>query len=105
MRKSVVQKRVNESAWPVLAFFALGLITLLRHEMWCDEFQGWLIARNSHSLANLFVNLKYEGHPALWYLILYVITRFTHNYFWMQLTHLALATLVIWVMWRYSTFT
>ncbi len=45
--------------------------------MWFDELQAWNIARASHSLGDLLSHLRYEGHPALWYLPLYGITRFT----------------------------
>lgn len=39
------------------------------HEIWRDEGQAWLIARDT-PLADLFGVLKHEGHPALWFLIL-----------------------------------
>jgi hypothetical protein len=45
--------------------------------MWFDELQAWNIARASHSLGGLYANLRYEGHPIAWYLVLYGLTRFT----------------------------
>ncbi len=39
------------------------------HEIWRDEAQAWLIARDT-PLLDLFKVLKHEGHPVLWYLIL-----------------------------------
>jgi hypothetical protein len=45
--------------------------------MWFDELQSWNLARASHSLPELFRHLRYEGHPPLWYLPLWVLTRFT----------------------------
>jgi len=39
------------------------LIGVYNHEPWRDEFQAYLIARSSHSLGELFQNIKYEGHP------------------------------------------
>ena len=47
------------------------------HAMWFDEIQAWNIARASHSLGGLWSNLRYEGHPVLWYLPLYALTRVT----------------------------
>jgi hypothetical protein len=44
--------------------------------MWLDELQAWLIARDSSSVIDLFKNLKYEGHPGLWHICLYLISRF-----------------------------
>ena len=52
--------------------------------MWFDELQAWNIARASHSLPGLVANLRYEGHPVLWYLPLYALTRVTGDPRWMQ---------------------
>lgn len=43
-----------------------------RHEAWWDEAQAWLIARDA-PIGHLFTHeVRYEGHPPLWYLILAV---------------------------------
>jgi hypothetical protein len=60
--------------------------------MWFDELQAWNIARASHSLGDLYTNLRYEGHPILWYLPLFAITRFTHDPHAMQVLQWAIAT-------------
>jgi hypothetical protein len=90
---------------PVLAFFSLGLILLLRHEMWQDEWQAWLIATASPSLPDLFLNLRYEGHPGLWHFGLFLISRVTHSPLGMQLLHLLVATCSVYVFLKYSPFT
>jgi hypothetical protein len=87
------------------AFFLLGLLVLLRHEMWQDEWQAWLLARESSSLADLFQNIRYEGHPCLWYLALFVISRFTTDPLGMQLLHLMIATGTVYIFLKYSPFT
>ncbi|MFB2980565.1 hypothetical protein [Microseira sp. BLCC-F43] len=91
--------------WLILLFFSLGLIGILHHEMWRDELQSWLIAKDSSSIIDLFNNLRYEAHPALWHSCLYLITRFTHNPLAMQIFHLLLATSVIYVFIEFSPFT
>lgn len=87
------------------AFCGLGLIQILNHPLWQDEWQAWLIARDSGSLAGLFHNFRYDGHPGLWYLTLYLLSRFTTQPLAMQLFHLALATAAVWVFLRFSPFT
>src|SRR5919202_3894562 len=72
----------------VLIFFCLGLIGILTHAMWRDELNPWLVARDSNSFVELFQNIKYEGHPGLWYLCLYGLNQFTHNPVIMQVFHL-----------------
>ena len=51
-------------------YFLLSIIGILNHEMWRDELQAWMVAIDAHSIAQLFQNVKYEGHPALWHLFL-----------------------------------
>jgi len=89
----------------VLSFFTVGFIGILNHEIWGDEFQAWMIARDSSSIIHLFQNLRYEGHPGLWYLGLYLITRFTHNPLFMQIYHLFIATVTVYILAKFSPFT
>ena len=44
-------------------FGAAALFALTQHEMWRDELQAWLLARDSATPLDLMRNLKYEGHP------------------------------------------
>lgn len=89
----------------VLAFLCLALIGLVHHEMWRDELHAWMIARDSASLPELFSNLRYEGHPALWHVCLFFLSRFTRNPLFMQLFHLAIAASCIYLFARFSPFT
>ena len=88
----------------ILSFFLLSLIGILNHEMWRDETQAWLIARDASTLTDLYENLKFEGHPGLWHLCLFVITKFTHNPFAMQFFHILIATTVVWIFVKLSPF-
>ncbi|MFN8299128.1 MAG: hypothetical protein U0T75_08490 [Chitinophagales bacterium] len=84
-----------------LVFAIVASITLWHHELWRDELQAFGIARNSQSLAQLMANKVYEGHPLLWYLMLYAITRFTQSIFAMQIVNLMLALGGIWLLVHY----
>ena len=88
-----------------LIFFSLGAIAILNHAMWRDELNVWLITRDSLSVVELFQNIKYEGHPSLWYLCLYILNQFTNNPVAMQIFHLAIATTSIYIFTEYSPFT
>ncbi len=87
-----------------VVFLFVGFWDILNHEMWRDELQAWLIARESVSIGDLFKNLKYEGHQGLWHLGLYFITRFTHNPFFMQVFHILIGGGVVFLFVRYSPF-
>ena len=50
-------------------FLIIGAVIAWHHEMWRDEMQAWLIARDAPSVIELFKILKrYEGHPSVWHL-------------------------------------
>ena len=86
------------------AYFVVALIGMLTHEMWRDEHQAWLVARDANSLAQLLDNMNYEGNPALWHFFLFLITRITHDAMGMQIFHLIIATSFIFIFNRYSPF-
>jgi len=82
--------KINRHSFVVfllLTFAALSLLGIIHHEIWLDEAHHWLLARDSKSMLELWRNTRYEGHPLLWNLILFVITRFTNDPLWMQLSH------------------
>lgn len=79
-------------------FFILSLIGILHHEIWLDEAQHFLIARDSHSLAELFRVCRIEGHPVLWNILLFIITRFSSNPFWMQFIHILISCLTVYFL-------
>lgn len=88
----------------ILSFFVLGFVGIINHEMWRDELQAWMIARDSTSVAEVIENLRAEGHPATWYLCLYFLSRFTRNPLAMQIFHLFIATGAIFLFIKYSPF-
>ena len=87
-------------------FLVSGAVIAWHHEMWRDEMQAWLIARDAQSVFELFTILKkYEGHPSVWHLGLYVLQFFTNSPIIMQVYHLIIATATIFVFARFSPFT
>jgi len=83
-------------------FFVIALLGMLNHEMWRDEHQAWLVARDANSLSQLLDNMNYEGNPALWHFFLFLITRVTHDPIYMQAFHLLVATSFIFIFSRYA---
>ena len=79
---------------PDLLFVLLAVynaIRLFRHAMWRDELQAFMVAAASNTPLDLFAKLKYEGHPGLWHLLLWVVTRFTSDPVAMRVLHLVIA--------------
>jgi hypothetical protein len=104
-KKPIIKEPANPLRYSLIVtgiFFAVAVFGLVNHEMWRDEHQAWLVARDAHSLSQLFENMRYEGNPALWHIFLYFITCFTHNPVYMQVFHLLVACGFIFVFNRYA---
>lgn len=87
-----------------LIFLGLSLWLVPSHELWRDELQAWLLARDSRSFPELFKNLKYEGHPGLWHSMLFPLTRLDLGPVAMQYLHVLIATCTIFVLVKWSPF-
>lgn len=105
-RKSVVAAH-GENVFAICVVVVFLLVTIpvmLRHEMWRDELQAWLLARDTVSLRDLFHELRYEGHPALWYLVLRVMTTVTRDPRWMQWLSVGIGAASVYVFARFAPF-
>jgi hypothetical protein len=81
-----------------LAYLVVAGIALARHEMWADELHSWNIAKGSENFLDIFSNSRYEGHPPLWYIILWTIAQFTHDPAWVQVVHLLIAAVPVFLV-------
>ncbi len=65
----------KRAVWIATVLLILGLQIALTalHRPWLDEWQSVQIAVESPRIADLLFNLRYEGHPPLWYLVLRVV--------------------------------
>lgn len=67
--------------WTVFVLFTVSLaIVSFFHEPWFDEAQAWQIARCASLREILFELPHYEGHPALWHLMLFLPARLGFPY-------------------------
>jgi hypothetical protein len=82
----------------VVSFFAF------HHEVWRDEVRALNIAAASHSPIDLLRNLKNEGHPALWYLLLYLGNHVTGSMLVLKPTALLIAAAAAYVLMRFAPF-
>lgn len=100
-----------ENLTPVLAptvitaiFAVFNLLGLLRHELWRDEFQAWMVARDSGSVLEMLQHLRNEGHPALWHMCLYGLAQWSHNPWLMQAFHGLIAIATVSLIQHFSPF-
>jgi hypothetical protein len=86
------------------AFCIVAGLGVLRHEMWRDELEIWLIALGSGNPLELIRNMGTEGHPVVWYALNFLLTRVTDAPLAMQLLNLAFGTTAAWVVLRFAPF-
>ncbi len=73
--KEEKNKRLYILMWCIFGIYSIvTLICALNHEMWFDEAQAVMIIKDC-PLSELPYRLKVEGHPPLWYLILFPFVK------------------------------
>jgi hypothetical protein len=87
----------------ILYVFVLS-ISMMHHELWGDELHSWNIAKASTTFSDLIHNTRYEGHPPVWYTILWIVSKFTHNVRYIQVPQFIIACLVVFVILFFSPF-
>ncbi len=97
--------KLTRALFVSVVFFIAEFILVQYHEMWGDEIHSWAIARTSHTFGELLYNTRYEGHPKLWYVLLYVLQKFTSAIFCMQALHVTIAACTVFVVCYFSPFT
>jgi len=101
-RPSAISAAVSNALFVPL--IVVDVIRTLHHAMWRDELQIFMLAVDSSSPWSLLLKLKYEAHPGLWHLLVWVITRVTSDPMWMQVMHIGLAIGVWVIIYRWSPF-
>ncbi|MCY7352139.1 MAG: hypothetical protein LH606_15990 [Cytophagaceae bacterium] len=100
---------MNVRPWYLHSLFlvyALVLIfNLYHHEMWRDELRAWALTNASQSIPDLFHRLNFEGHPSLWYVLLFPFSRVSANPVFLQVLNAAAALGVAWLLIYRSPFT
>jgi len=97
MSTSVASDRVKLLS--ILCVFAAVLAFLSgKHEVFGDEAQAWLIARDSRNILEMLAHLRYEGHPALWYLLLYVPAHLGASFLWTRILNYVFSVALAWLI-------
>lgn len=64
------QQRQEIICWISFALFlVVTFVSTMTHEPWIDEIYAWDISK--YSISDIFYEMRYEGHFALWSLVLY----------------------------------
>ena len=91
--------------WVIIGAYVL-LVVLLAffHEMWRDEVRAFSVATGMQSWGALLAQLRYEGHPILWYAILRIGFGVTHSNLVLPVAALLFATVASYLILRFAPF-
>jgi hypothetical protein len=94
---SALSERARAAA-ALAAFAALLLVVGPHHEAWFDEGQAWLIGRDVSLWGLLTERLPYEGSPALWHGLLWLLSHAGMPFSWLWAVSAAFAGAGAWII-------
>jgi hypothetical protein len=101
-----LEKKFLGQSWKesciLLGYVATEICASWRYQPWEDEGRSWLIARSNGLFTMLFHVLRYEGHPALWYLLLWGPSHWHVPYLLMTRVGTLIGIAAVYVLLRYS---
>ncbi|UFH52472.1 hypothetical protein [Spirosoma sp. KNUC1025] len=78
----------KQANWTIFLVYSAALVILVwHHEMWRDELQTWGIVASAHTWADLIQNTRYEGHPMLWFILVWPVAQLVNNPVAIQVFH------------------
>lgn len=78
-----------------LPFLILIYIEIAHHILWRDELNALAIVWASPTIPSLFWHVHHEGHPWLWYAILWIPSRFTRSVLVLKFVQAIVSTAII----------
>lgn len=86
-----------------LVFAALLAWVHFHHEAWRDEVHCWSVGRNSAGLWDLITgDRRYDGHPFLWYYVIYLTSQLAHGMLGLHLLAVAQSSAAAYLWLRCS---
>lgn len=101
MKEYIKKNKFNISI--MLGYMILSFVIMLFHEQWRDEAQSWLIARDLGFL-DIIGQMKYEGHPFLWYYILAIFAKLGFPYITVKIVSWLITTISAYLILKKSPF-
>ena len=101
-----IKEKIKGKEEIIIMFFYIiitFLIAIFFHEKWRDEAQAWLLARDLNPI-ELFRQMRYEGHPFLWSLILMPFAKLGFPYITQSIISLLIMWAAVWIFLKKSSF-
>jgi hypothetical protein len=88
--------RSNYILWLIAC--TIIIIGKLHHEMWLDEWQAFQIAKEANNPIHLYTLRNLEGHPYLYFFIIYITTLFSKSVLLYQAMQFAFAAATMYLL-------
>jgi hypothetical protein len=88
----------------LLVWLAIVLFTASRHELWRDEVRVLSQVRQAASLTDLYRVAQYDGHPALWFVVIYLARLVADTRLVLPIAALVMGFAAVAVFMRYAPF-
>jgi hypothetical protein len=76
-------------------FLVLCYVQIAHHILWRDELNALAITWASPTIPSLFWHIHHEGHPWLWYMVLWIPSRFTQSLLVLKFVQAIVSTAII----------
>ncbi len=85
-------------------YAALLALVIPHYQAWEDEGRAWTLVRSFGLFDAIFHMLRYEGHPALWYVVLWPFVALHMPFVFINWISAACALAGVWFLLRFSPF-
>lgn len=93
---------LSSNSFLLILYFILVSYVAMHHEVWRDEADSWLVARDI-SVSGLFQFTRNSGHPSLWYWVLIPFAKLGFPNYTLAVIHIFFATATVYLMLFHST--
>jgi hypothetical protein len=101
--KEFIKNKEQSIKWIALVLWCcMSIYTLSQHEIWRDEMRALSIVIENSNTWHLIAELKNEGHPVLWYLILKVAYFIFPNTLVLKIVSWLIGLGTVILLFRYS---
>src|ERR1700677_1846062 len=91
----------NKVMLVMFIYCLVSVIGMYHHELWLDDVQHWLLARDSLSFVELNRNSIYDDHVPLWKYALYFLTHYISRVpLAIQVLHLVIINITVFIFLR-----
>jgi len=101
-----MKEYIKKNRFNILIMLMYSIVTLVFvffHENWRDEAQSWLIAKDLNFI-DIFKQMRYEGHPCLWYLMIAPFAKLGFPYITENILSWIIINISAWIIMKRAPF-